>query len=1453
MTSLERGDEWIGKLLDDLINARISKKPNEKLKLESDIFRRILSLRNGIPEELIRGDEYKEGFFFNTDSTFSNNENKLSSLYHVIFAINKYSVSEDVITKYDVQLSEIVVKNDTLPMWYELSQEAVTSTPTPLFRYKSKSSFQEDLVAQYHGDKPKKGKYELPERDFDILVRNDKYPPTCTRSVKMSQQLQMRISKETDPQYKSHPCEFMLIPLLGLKTLDRKYFSYGLRYIELYMKNLMSGSTMPDLMHLPIEFKTDGSYGGMQYETLFIQQMRYVINLMSLTFHNVGIGLLTTEYQDVSNEILLHILPYPYLKGKEFKKAFTPIGLYYGMDDSDNKKAQQRKHEKRDGKEIESNVNAGLYVHRHPYYNVTSSILNEYPYSFSKHTVCTGDKCLNEYRNGVYSNNVRKYIDTFFTYVKLNTMTMTQTFIRKRLLPIRPNVGAPLDIIFIRLHIGSGGYSHTHKLADFVAEIEENYEQNEKFVADDVSNNCDSALLVERLRHIGYRQTLNLIEKHAYPTAEKFKMMLPSFLTSKSAGVAPIILEMKVRMDDGRVETITQSMTSKTANAALRGESVFNIPFKVGDNVLEHVGEDGVTTSYDLITPVQYYDSLSDVEKERVREEGLNSQDLAKMNVSTIGSRATSGYRAIRAIFMVKLHQHLMQCSLVQPHVSVTTSRYSSGAFPHSLWINEHDYGRSILTTDQDGSDDVWARYIMASGDGRMILAAADATAWDQHVKNLYLNAYYDGIRQAITEKAVMESGHYMFKDGHGLSLAQVCEEFMQLQMTSMYIAEYGWEAAIVKVNFLTSGRLDTFMFNSIMNSEINKIINEKLNKLPEPFEYVALTVAGDDVLAILNTKAKKADQIEMVKTISVSTYSNVGHLISDTKTLMSRRQAEVAKRNMYFGMYYRDPNVQFYESEKSDKADNRLTRIRGQAAKQFEALRRSVSNIGASVMMLRMGIMLMYSFKYVPPRKANIRDAPNAGSDGKKRKSLKRNDKSSFNTISVKYYPPYVSCVVPTHVSGGIGMTFTGVSMNEVKFFMDEDVSIVDDALGVVSLITNSSIQGLQNAFVKSFIDESKYGIITGSAKTTVKLEGVPTFRNSNPTDTQPSMQAGMSLTRKSLKQEKLIASVEAINRLRRSNVEVQESMKYANTPELLVRNMAESIAIRYNRGKRDIDEVIRKLFFVDPEGVVQFFPLKKQLTLSAMYPIYTMFQCKTHTDMNSSLKLLTGMHRIVSQPDQIALMENYYGSRWGKGARLNLQGANTSLRKFITRSGLSMTAEQLMENMVNSGALNDVSKTQDNIVAYLTAVSGDEQAAKEYVLESQRDEFTWEDMLTAVTIAGSMVEAFDWSSDTVHNNVNVANANIIPHNVRNMIKYTSYMYMLQRSAFYGDFYTYVTAGMVTGYERVIKNMKPKTNKRAVHVVKDNDIISNMADFYERTRISVVRQKEMLRDENFE
>lgn len=1418
--SLARGEEWIRCLLDDLSAAKISKKPNDKLELECAIFKKLICLRNDITEEEIRGDPFTEGHYFDVKSNFKLNEDKLSNMYKTIFAINKYGVSNNKVTALDDKLGDIIRNvNDKLPLWHQLKDADVTEAPTPLFKYKSKSQFRDDLLMRYAGADTKFEKYADIEKDRDIYVRNDNFPPTCKLKVKLTKQIQVRVKNETNPHYKSHPCEFMLIGILGIKTKDVKYFDYGLRFIELYMLSLMEGEN--DIMHLPIEFKTDGMYSGIQYETLFIQQFRYVINLLTLKMHNVQLGLLIDEHINVSNEILLHILRYPYLKGKEFKSAFTPVGLYYCMDANADK------------------TRSGLYTHRHAYYHITRDILDAYPYSFSQHSICTGEKCLNNFKSGIYSNSVKEFISTFGKYVNEHTLKLTNQFVEKRLIPVRPNPGAGEDVIFMRLHIGAGGYSHTHKLADFIPEIEEHYENNEKFVNGEQVTHPDSLELIERLRKVGYTQTRNLINKGSYPTAEKFKTMLPSFLTSKSSGVAPIQLVMKLKVGKYNTEMITQNLTSKTANAALRGESVFNIPMNFGDNMTEVEDEDGTKIQFDLITPVEYYESLDAVEQERIRLKGLDITDLSRMNVSKIGSRATSGYRAIRAIFMVKLYQHLMQCALVQPHVSVTTSRYSPHEPPRSLWINEYDYGRSILTTDQDGSDDVWARYAMCSSDGRMVLSAADASAWDQNVKSVFLQAYYEGIKQAIDERAIMDGGYYMYKGGIGLSLSQVCDEFMNMQAMSMYIADYGWEAAMVKVNFLTSGRLDTFMFNSIMNSEINAMINAKLKKLPTPAVYATLTVAGDDMLSVLNTTASKADEIESMKETVVTTYNNVGHKMNYKKTVIARHQSEVAKRNFYFGHTFRDPNVQFYESEKDDNAENRLTRIRGQASKQFEALRRSVSDIELSAMMMRLGVMLMYSFKYLPPKKP---------------RNLTKKGKAGFeDLVSVKYYPPYALSIIPTHVSGGVGMTFTGVSINEAKFIIDENMSLVDRALPVARLIKNTSIQGVQNAFVKHFISPDKYGIIMGSENKSVELVGEPIFKNVNPTDTKPSIQAGMSLTQKSLKVENVNASVNAINKLAQAGVTVQESVKYKNAPELLIRNMAESISLRYNRGRKDVDEVIRSLFFVDNYGKIQMKAIKQGITMRTMYPVYTMFTCRTVKDSLAPGKISNGIARIISQPQRLADMEIYYGARHGKNARLNLQGANTLLRKFITRSGLSMTAEQLMENMTASGVLNDESRLRENLTNYLIAVSGDKEASERYVMESTKDMYVWEHMLTAITIAGSMVEAFDWSAVTVNHKSKIRSDHLVPPNVANMILYTNYMYMLQKSCFYNEFYDRSEAHMNMGYELILRKMRPKGTRKSVKTALDNDVINTMADFYDRNKTALESYFTMIKDENFE
>nr|APG79051.1 RNA-dependent RNA polymerase [Hubei reo-like virus 11]APG79151.1 RNA-dependent RNA polymerase [Hubei reo-like virus 11] len=1386
----------IESLIDAVHSAIHSENVDEKLTLEEHIFKTLLCTRNNIDESKLFGDHFTQGYAFSDETGFVRNELKFSNVYDTIFKLNAFNVSKQNVEKYDDIFKKLILEHDQLPMWYDLTTDDLTSSKTPLCRIASKSYIKERFDMMINDGIEKMDVFESTKNDTDIEVGNDLFPPKNVRKVSKKLMLRTRIRNELDTYYKSHPSEFLLTTILMLKASDTNYFDYGLRYLELMLESFDLKIGDKNILHLPTEYRSNGDFVQVHYSTLFIHQFKYILNLMTLRLHNMALGSLEEEHRAVSDEILLHILPNPMTIGKAVKTAFTPISLYNSIDTK-----------------IEVDETLNLNQHKHPYYEVSEGDLDSYPYTFMQHTVCIG-ACNATAGRSAYTAKVRDFVKTFFDYTKEHELHLFEKFVLKRLMPVRKNIGVPHDLIFVKMHTGASGYSHSHKLADFVPSIKKNYEENKRFMQFDADNE-DARQLASALEKVGYDMTKKLVEEGMYPDAEGFKSRLSSYLTARSSGLAPISMEMTVEdvIKGEKVRTkVKNNFTSKSFFEALRGEDVFTVDLNVHG-----------------IDSIKYYEGLTPQEKKRVETEGYNNNDLAKMGVSKIGSRATSGYRAIRAIFMMKLQYHLMQCAIIKPHVEATTHRYPDNEPPKSLWISDQDYGRSILTTDQDGSDDVWARYVMASSTGRYLISCADSSAWDQRVKVKFMLAFYEGIKKALAEIAGIYQQHYMTREGNGLTLLQIIDLFNEVQSESKYLAEYGFEAAILDVNFLTSGRLDTFLLNSVMNSEINKIINDRLQRLIEYIRllvrYIALTVAGDDMISLLfiGNKQIRADQIEKIKEIIIKVYTNVGHDINANKTVMSFQGAEVAKRNMYCGFIFRDPNIQFYESEKTDRVDTKITRLRGQASKHFEMIKRSVCNMRVSTMHSRLILMLMYYYKYID--RSNV-------------------DKQSKTSTTIKYYPPYSASIMPTHVSGGLGATFTGVSQNEALFLIFQGSEIINKSIAVLKTLKNVTNERVQNGVLRKYIGDERYKYVKKgmAASNIIDIK----FENTNPGEPSSSVSKGIDFKKKTMKVERKEASAQAILNLSRSGVKVPEQLKYSNAPEVMVDNFAQLINLKAAANKQDVDRIIADLFTSD-NGKIKFTnDFKTNERLVDIYEIYSMMLLNLVADENAESYIACGTPRIASQAAIMQKMECYYGSRHGKGVRLNLEGANVALRRFINKTSISITSDQLMNAMNQAGVFNTTDLTHDKVVDFLTAVSGDADAANGTIRDLMRESYTWDDMLTAVTIAGSSVEAFDWSKNNVETRTSLKYMGVgVPDSVRTLVQYSALMYAMQCSSFYDKYYSSVNIILKQGYEMVLNDMRKKTkNNNEVEFgdVIENSLISTISDFYKRAKYEMAR-----------
>lgn len=323
--------------------------------LESEVAHEMLRIRNGAG---CLFDEYSsKGMVYERASSFDENEARFVNIWEGIIQINNQYVTQNERNKYDDTIKTIVEQDDKDPMWYELKSllkdkhpdtvEEIRTQVLPKFRLNShafyeKRFFNARMVGISKRDnvngKDKKDKDRNKEKkmtefersdslDFDLRLPHD----LVSKGYKLhraSQYLKTRIQHELDPYYTAHPLMMLYLTIAFTKARKPTYFSYGIRYLEIYMeKYAIKGIKY----HYPFEFRSDGGFVSVQYHSHAVFRFKYVLNsLGNLLMNEVTHGY-EPEYMDVANQALLTILSDVNTKGREMKSAFNMFNLYYGM------------------------------------------------------------------------------------------------------------------------------------------------------------------------------------------------------------------------------------------------------------------------------------------------------------------------------------------------------------------------------------------------------------------------------------------------------------------------------------------------------------------------------------------------------------------------------------------------------------------------------------------------------------------------------------------------------------------------------------------------------------------------------------------------------------------------------------------------------------------------------------------------------------------------------------------------------------------------------------------------------------------------------------------------------------------------------------------------------------------------------------------------------------------
>nr|WJJ55410.1 MAG: hypothetical protein [Valmbacken virus] len=1288
-----------GKLILLYKNAVICDNPCEQFSIERDLYHEILSLRNGSPAT--NNDYNDNGYIFTGASDPLANETNFSNMYKTIIAINELNVDIEIITKYDDKLNELLDKIENDVMWNAVTVENLLASPTPSCRIAS-LEYMRTRLRTLISNNGRTAVKELPAyeglnefNDVEVSIPNDFFIQNA-KIVSAHKVLNFRLTEELNPHYITHPSESLLIAIIANKAVGPTFFSYGLRLFHLLFERIQDDTFT--YYHMPVEFRSDGAYVTSQYHTYIVMWLRITLNHLTLTLNYYHSHKYSKDMMKVHEEAILFLMTNPFENGKKYKKCITPINLYYGMD------IKPPKHEDT------------ASIHLHPWYNLTNADLQAKPSVFNDQVDCTG-VCLNmksqKFDKACYTQGVREYIKDGFTMMKEYGLEVLSKFITDNLIYVMYNERIIHNVIWMRLPLSYTGYARSHKITDVIPPLIENVEHN---ISHRETNDYKAIAsgIIQRLFMCGKTQTERLISQGAYPDSHSFRASISTYMTTKSSGTAPIEMSFTIRdLKTKDVKVIRQRSTSKAGRAMCSGSDSFDMS--------------NVEPRYFNIH--DYYKSRGPDDRKRIEESGLDATDIANMRLMTIGTRATTATRDIRGIYIISAPLHIALCAVAKPHVD-DTSQYDSSRTSNDLFNTSDNYGASILTQFQDGSLDAYAPFVMATADRRKIIVAADCSAWDQHCQSDFIEAWFSGMKAAFDAHPVGATETYMFKDAKGLTLGQICVEIINYIKRGIYSMAYGDNIRIVETNFMLSGLLVTFLLNSLINSEITYTMLPTF--IEQKLTIYFLLIAGDDIAMVFDADDVNAASIEELRNAVVKHYTDAGHKINPNKSVISNRNIEMAKIYAQHGFVFNDPYMQGNESEKNTKDDSRLTALRGLVHKQFDLFRRSSSNTRYTCTMLRLTAGLAYHLKIVDSRVAERLRLSRA--------QRKMSNKDVVN-IKVKYYPPYAAVILPSAVSGGLGCSWTGTSLNEVVYLQEQMYDSFRNSIPIVDALDFSSKEIFSMAFLKKVIPPSYQHLIPSTRRNAdVEVQDVKVTSMSR-SDGPLSIDAGLKFRLSMLQPTKVDLAHNADTRLREQGIEIADTMKYSNAPYMDMIQFADTLKRSASANADDSYYNIKKIF-TDTWDLA--FKPDCNITLYKFYPLY---QAVTW-DMTFYDKSVKHYHNAAVRkpiaPDTYKECERLYKPRSGKSIRINLMGLNKALTQFTSITGAHVTPEAIMAEMLRHNMFSDVN-ADDRMTALLTSISGDADTSARTVRQLSSESHTWADMMMASSINATLLETLD------------------------------------------------------------------------------------------------------------
>lgn len=1430
-------------IIQELIALQISYGiPSDDFKREGLVIDKLLKMRHGL--EPIINEPYSKGSVYIRNATSLQNEHKFSSMWSAIIYVNNKSVDQEVITKYDALINDLITSDDSDQLWHDLhsewfdvgyekdsnesaNAENVRTQIIPKFRCADKTYYAARLLEQIRmsdskrleeatfgkrdnapdtvrevnkeekkgradedekeegrqkqkrKQEPKIGKQnkerkmfssifqDIHTKDKDIFLPYD-LSANGKRPRRLSAYLTDRMNMELNPNYPTHPIMLLLITIIFLKSRKSDFFSYGIRYLELYMNNLPVDGVD---YHMPFEFRSNGEFVSIHYHSHVTFRFKFILNSLSNLYMHESVHLFRKEYIELNDELTLYMLNDVNARGKELKKIFSIFNLYYGM----NCKKPGNDTEFKEGDMLHA-IHEDEHIHpSYPTQKFTHSwMLNDVAYV--PVIDCSGCIVTNADR-GVFTKEVRNELKMSIDTMSKKGLLMLKRHCINKLLYRRANPGIISDVIFVRMIINSGGYAHTHKILDF-DQIDKNFELNEANMKEDKYFKTYN-WLGKRMYEIGKRQTLRLIDQGKYHSDIEFKSKLPKYTTARNSGLPPIDVTIKMpenkpgykkdnnkpsmyqKRKDGAIRKA--KFASKSAFLMLRGRDALD---------LNNVSKSNTNLLRDIRNG-----SVKPTDNVRFTNEEINTI-CRTYGVSNIGSRSTTAFRDVRAIFNNATTAHFAQAALIYPHIEETTFRPVEE--PEGIFISR-DYGSVIATRYMDGTTDLVAPAVMSSASGDNVAVLSDCSQWDQTFNSADSIEFYRGVQSALHDRFnLFEDRSYMYEGPKGVNLYDLASWFNEYHGFRWFKAEYAGELKIYKTNFMWSGRLDTFFLNCVQNECYNKKIDEEIvNKLQvKGFKF--LTIAGDDVAGVIDAQTWNSYMTDSLKDIVVDTYTDGGKVINRIKSAVVARGGEYAKIYWYYGMVFRDPSIQMFESEKTQRTSTRIEYLRGYSQKVFEYQRRAKTGMRQGSLFARAVLAVTYYLD------TQVYD-----------KGMR---------IKMRYVPPVQAVFIPTFIEGGLGYTLTGTTLNESIFIRAHLDSYVTPATNTLKRLKAVITSDVANIILNLYLSEEQRKALKVDKVDVRKAE--VEYKSNDPEIVGVDFARGLKYRVSELDESRIKVSMDATARLKtEGNIKIDKKMIYGFSGYTNFYDSISSMIIDRSAMERAIEKNVANLIQYD-NGRVKFIDDLKPVTFSSMLKMYRPF---TFTIQKMDNKRVKKQHsyRYVSVPDEGIALETMFGSRHGKASLNSLKGFQLKIRKFIKDTQLGLTEVEVIRTIVDSGALNSTNKITalSNVLA---AISGMPDQSHVLASDLSHNDMSWSEEIASINIVGTVLENIQLNDDLVNKLVSVGNINGIPKQFMRMIKYSAFTFLMQEMVYTHDMNIIVNVGTTMQITDLIKHIRP-------------------------------------------